>query len=81
MSNPRGRPANDETQQMIDAIEKMRIGHSFFIEGVQRSDVEFLRRPARIRGVGIAIKNVARDEIYQVPGVRVWRQEGACDEI
>jgi hypothetical protein len=81
MSNQRGRPANDETQQMIDRIEAMRIGHSFFIEGVQSSDLQFLRRPARIRGVGIAIKHVAVDEIYQVPGVRVWRQEGACDEI
>lgn len=76
-----GKQADPEMEEMIDRIAAMRLGHSFFIEGVQCSDVQCLRQPARRRGVGIAIKHVALDEIYQVAGVRVWRKEGAYDEL
>jgi hypothetical protein len=44
-------------------------------------DVEFLRRPIVRIGCGIKILEVEQDEIYQSPGVRIWREEGPYDEL
>lgn len=77
----RGRPVNTAVQAKIDQLKRMRIGHSFFIEGAARAEFEFLRKPALNQGIGIAIKQVSLDEIYQMPGVRIWRKEGTYDQL
>lgn len=77
----RGRPLPPAIQELVDKVKKYRIGDSFFVPDATRSDVEFLRRPCAARGTPISIVRVEMDEIYQQPGVRVWRREGAYDEL
>jgi len=78
---PRGRTADIQTKVLVDKIAAMVIGKSFFIPGVTREDVEFIRRPVVRMGCGIRIAQVEEDEIYCVPGVRIWREEGEYDEL
>lgn len=78
---PRGKTAQSQVDVLIKKFERMRIGQSFFVEGVKRTDMEFLRRPAQRLGLGIRIMHVESDEIYCVPGVRVWREEGEYDDL
>lgn len=78
---PRGRTADNQTRVLIDKFVRMLPGQSFFIADVERADVEFLRRPVVKLGVGISIHEVDVDEIYQQRGVRIWREEGAFDEL
>ena len=65
----------------IEAFQKFKPGESFFIEGVAPKEVEFLRRPILRSGVGITIRKVDVDPIYQKPGVRIWRQSGPYDDL
>lgn len=78
---PRGKTADAQVKVLVQKFAKMVIGHSFFIAGVARQDVEFIRRPALRMGCGIRIAEVEEDEIYLVPGVRIWREEGSYDEL
>ena len=80
-SRSKGRPIAPEVQALIDKLKRYRIDDSFFVPGASRADVEFLRKPAHTQGIGIAICQVALDEIYQQAGVRVFRKEGAYDEL
>lgn len=72
-------------RQIIDAFvakfQAMRIGESFFIPDVNRQDMEWFRRPALRAGLGVRMARVECDDIYQCPGVRVWREEGEYDEL
>lgn len=70
-----------EIATILHKLKRYRPGDSFFIEGAKRSDVEFLRRPAKDQGVGISIVHVDCDEIYHLPGVRVFRKEGEFDQL
>lgn len=86
---PRRRPAtarkravrNPMTQRYIDQLCAMRVGQSCFFQGLTRADLEFLRRPALAAGINLTIREVTRDEIHLVPGVRVWRDPGEFDEL
>jgi hypothetical protein len=69
------------TQSLVAKIRAMRIGASFFVEGVTREDVEFLRRPLKKLGVGAKFVETEYDEIYLCHGVRIWREEGPYDEL
>lgn len=77
----RGAQLNAETQAQLKQFAAMPVGRSFFIADIRRVDVEYLRRPAIAMGLGIRIVQVAIDEIYQQPGVRIWREEGTYDEL
>lgn len=77
----RGRPLPPDVQQLVDRVRRYRIGDSFFVPGATRGEVEFLRRPCLSQGTPISICRVELDEIYQQPGVRVWRREGSYDEL
>ena len=68
-------------EQYVDALRNMRIGQSCFFRGMTSVDVGFLRQPCVRAGINIGIKEVARDEIHLVHGVRIWRQFGEFDEL
>jgi hypothetical protein len=78
-------PREKTGQQQINVIVKkfvaMKPGESFFIADLDADDVEWLRRPAVAAGCGITIRRVEHDEIYLQAGVRIWREEGAYDEL
>lgn len=78
-------PREKTGQQQIEVIIKkfiaMKPGDSFFIADVETGDVEFLRRPVLAAGCNIKILRVELDEIYQQAGVRIWREEGAYDDL
>lgn len=78
---PRDKTAAAQMKVLIDKVIRMPIGASFFVPEATRLDMEFLRRPVLRAGCGIRIAQVALDEIYQQPGVRVWREEGEYDEL
>jgi hypothetical protein len=78
---PREKTADQQIKVLIDKFVRMKPGQSFFIADVTRIDVEFLRRPVVKIGCGIKIIQVESDEIYFQPGVRIWREEGAYDEL
>lgn len=77
----RGPATDPETQAQLKQFAAMPVGRSFFVPDVRRADLEYLRRPAITMGLGIRILQVALDEVYQQPGVRVWREEGEYDEL
>jgi len=63
-----------------NALKRMKVGESFFVENQTPKDLYFLRQVARRAGVKIAIHKVTNDEIYQgQSGSRVWK-EGLTDE-
>jgi hypothetical protein len=78
---PHEKTADQQIKVLIDKFTAMRPGESFFVADVQPGDVEFMRRPALRVGCGIKILRVELDEIYQQPGVRIWREEGEYDEL
>jgi hypothetical protein len=76
--------ATKNSNQVVELIEKfarLKVGDSIFVPDAEPGDVEFLRRPALRVGCGIKIMRVELDEIYQQPGVRIWREEGSFDEL
>lgn len=77
----RGRKADPRIQAYVDKFVRFRIGQSFFVPGATTADLEFLRKPFLRAGVGMVMRRVERDEIYAVPGVRVWRLAGEYDEL
>lgn len=78
---PKGRTAQHQVKVLVNKVLAMRIGTSFFVEGVSADDMTFLRRPVLRAGAGIRIITVECDEIYQCYGTRVWREEGEYDEL
>ncbi len=78
---PQGRTADAQIRTLVTKMTYMKPGTSFFVEGVCREDMEFLRRPVVKMGMGIRIVEVEYDEIYQCHGVRVWREEGEYDVL
>jgi hypothetical protein len=76
-----GRQVDPATQELIQRFLDMAPGHSFFVEGLTRLDLEFLRKPASRAKVGIRIAETLNDEIYGVAGTRVWRIAGEYDEL
>lgn len=77
----KARTSKKEIEAFVLKVRAMRIGTSFFVPDVTRQQMEWLRRPVLRAGVGITIVRVECDEIYQCPGVRVWREEGEYDEL
>lgn len=55
-------------------LEEMEPGNSFFEDGKTTKQLFFLRQIAYRAGVKISMHNVECDEIYNRPGVRVWRE-------
>lgn len=78
---PQGRTADAQIKTLVTKMTYMKPGTSFFVEGVGREDMEFLRRPVLKMGMGIRIVEVEFDEIYHCHGVRVWREEGDYDVL
>jgi hypothetical protein len=76
-----GRPRSTRLQGYVNKVATMRVGQSFFVEGVKRAHLEFLRKPCVTAGVNLTIREVELDEIYQTAGVRVWREHGEYDEL
>jgi hypothetical protein len=65
---------NKEITSLLGQIEKMEVTESFFIPGVLRKDVEFIRQPAKLNGIDLKLISVTCDEIYKKSGVRVFRR-------
>lgn len=76
-----GRPMNPIIKGYIDKFASMKPGESFFVADAKSNDLEFLRKPFARAGLGVLIRWVETDEIYCVPGVRVWRLAGEYDEL
>lgn len=70
-----------EIQELLDRVRTYRINESFFVPGVTRGDLEFLRQPCLRQGTPISIHYVARDEKHGQAGVRVFRKEGEYDNL
>lgn len=75
------RQQDPQLQQHVVAIRKMRIGDSVFVPDVRTDALEYLRKPVERIGVKIELVRVECDEIYQGPGVRLYRREGTYDEL
>ena len=75
----RSRERSPRIQGYVDAFAKFRPGQSFFVPGVKRKDVEFLRQPFVDAGLGVVFREVEMDEIHLQSGVRIWRQAGPLD--
>lgn len=78
---PRTKTGDQQIKVILHKFAHMLPGQSFFMADCTRADVEFIRRPAQAMGLGITIVQVEVDEIYQQPGVRIWREEGEFDEL
>lgn len=77
----RGRPKSEVLKAHVQNFLDMPLNWSFFVEGATRRDLEFLRKPVMALGANIEIRYTPKDEIYGVPGTRVWRRHGLIDEL
>lgn len=76
----RGRRPNETYKHLVDKFLAMKPGQSFFVEGANRRDVEFLRRLVVKAGAGIESIETKSDEIFGTAGVRTWRRAGPYDD-
>jgi hypothetical protein len=76
-----GRPRDLTLEQHVEAILALKIDASCFVEGATSAQLEFLRKPVADAGAKIEIIQVTSDEIYGVPGVRIFRREGEYDQL
>ena len=67
--------------QYVALILRMQPGMSVFVPDATTEQLEFLRKPVQKAGADIELCHVAEDEIYQQPGVRLFRREGEYDEL
>lgn len=56
-----------------DKLKALAVGDSFFVEGKTRADLQPVLRYAKRIGVKLSALDTDEDEVYMVPGVRVWR--------
>lgn len=78
---PAGRPKDNSRKHIVQTFLAMEVDASFFIQDAQARDFDYLRKPVQALGGNIEIHQVLCDEIYQLPGVRVWRRIGLIDEL
>lgn len=72
---------NPTIKTYVDLFKNFKVGESCFVAGQTTRDLEFLRMPFKRAGLGVRIVAVQNDEIYQQPGVRIYREEGEFDEL
>jgi hypothetical protein len=72
-------PTNHAMKQFVRKFMRLPIGGSFFMDGVEAKDLDFIRKPIKLAGVNVQIRTVAPDSIYLVNGVRVFRCSGRWD--
>lgn len=72
---------NPTLVKVVDKFAAMRPGQSFFVPGVTKKQMDFIRKPLNAEGLGHTMREVDCDEIYQQPGVRVWRLHGEYDQL
>lgn len=77
----RGRPKDEALKRLVQDFLDMKPNWSFFVEDAKRRDLEFLRKRVIKLGANIEIRYTTKDEIYGVPGTRVWRRHGLIDEL
>ncbi len=77
----RGKREHPEVTSMIEKLAALRINESFFIPSTTRKECEFIRQPAKRKGIKLRLEEVKCDQIYQMPGVRIFRKEGAFDQL
>lgn len=81
-ANLGGRKPDPVVAAYVEQFKDFRPGvDSFFVAGAVSKDLEFLRKPFTRAGLGLLIRRVEFDEIYQTAGVRVFRLAGEYDEI
>jgi len=78
---PLDKTGDEQVRALVNKVLRMKPGWSFFVEDVEPSDLEFLRRHVVKEKAGIRIVGVDVDEIYQTNGVRVYREQGEYDEL
>jgi hypothetical protein len=82
MQQPRrGRPRDEQIANYVAQILALKIDASVFVAGATSEELDFLRKPVKAAGAVIEIMQVERDEIYGVPGVRLFRREGTVDQL
>ncbi|WOK01491.1 hypothetical protein [Pseudomonas phage UF_RH7] len=68
-----GRQMSERNRRYRDGMKRLEPGESFFIEGVAPKELQFLRPLAASANIKISILAVEEDEIYGLPGTRVYR--------
>ena len=80
LGNNIGRPMSPLVLGYVEQFRKFKPGQSFFVPDVKPNALAFLRRPFEVNGMGVHIRYMKKDEIYGVPGTRVFRKRGAYDD-
>lgn len=70
----RGRPISTTRAEYEKRLRAIAPGQSFFVADVRQDGMGRLRKVAKAIGVDIEIHEVEIDEVYQLPGVRVFRK-------
>ena len=77
---PVGAPMDPKLHAQVRKFLRLKPGQSIFVEGVERKDVEFMRRPVMRAGAGIRIVTMQCDPTHNKPGVRMFRISGEIDK-
>lgn len=77
---PSGAPRTSPWSPFTDKLRDMQPGDSFFIGRATRNDLAGMVRYADRLGVKLIAHEVEDDEVFLLPGVRVWRVDGAPAE-
>lgn len=70
----RGRPISTRRAEYEKKLRALAPGASFFVPDATQDGMSRLRKVAKAIGVTIEIHEVEVDEIYQMPGVRVFKK-------
>lgn len=62
-----------ETDERVIKLRAMELGDSFFLEGAKRTDCRQIMNLGKRVDVFLICREVEEDEVYQVPGCRLWR--------
>ena len=68
----RGRPISTTRAEYEKRLRAVKPGHSFFVPDARQEGMGRLRKVAKAIGIDIEIHEVEIDEVYQLPGVRVF---------
>lgn len=66
-------------QQIREALLAVPVGCSFFLSGFTKADVQRVRNVALSLKMRVSVRRLSHDEIYMVPGVRVWVEENSAE--
>lgn len=64
----------------LERLPTVPLDESFFLQGVTANQAHFIRKAGYALGIRLQIVQTEKDEIYLLPGVRIWNRGDLKDK-